>query len=664
MRSGSPSDNLLELGDRRVKPWTTRSNQLPDRQLIQVCVKSRQDHPPLPAPIKRSQVDGTALVRRRMRLIRLMDSRSPGRSTMTAHRLARSVLLVLGALALDPASAAVVTNASDTYRTGWYPDQASLTPGLVASTAFAQRFSTPIQGQVYAQPLVANNTLFVATEENWIYRLDPETGQVQWSEQVAPPWNPADIGCDDLTPWIGITGTPVIDTATNTAYFFSKTYAIGTSGPATWYAHAVDIITGNERPGFPVEIKGTAENGGQVFDATQELQRPGLLLLDGVVYAAFGGICDISPWQGWVVGVATSGQLKAMWTSHATLDGDGAAIWQSGGGLISDGKGRILFATGNGGAPTSPIPGSRPPADLGESVVRLAVQTDGTLQAADFFTPYDALNMDNLDLDLGSGGPMAFPDAYFGTATHPHLAIEVGKTGTVYMLDRDNLGGCQNGPLATDNVINEISSIGVWSRPSVWPGDGGFVYFPTNDRPLQFFQYGLDAEGKPTLTLAGTSSDAFGFGSSATIVTSNGTASGSALVWVIYMPDGTGANAELRAYDPIPSGGTGVLSYSAPVRTASKFNPPGAANGRIYVGARDGNVLMFGPTLVSLIVDQTTSAGSVHLQWSGGNAPYTLERAEDPDFKVNPTVLLDHQTVTSFDDPVLGDAQNYYYRVR
>src|SRR5262249_13316618 len=161
-----------------------------------------------------------------------------------------------------------------------------------------------------------------------------------------------------------------------------------------------------------------------------------------------------------------------MWTTRATLGGDGAAIWQSGGGLVSDGPGRILFATGNGGSPTSPIPGSSPPDDLGESVVHLTVQLDRTLRAVDFFTPHDADVLDLSDLGLGSGGLMALPNAYFGTLAHPHLAIEVGKTGLVYMLDRDDLGGCQEGPLGTDNVINEIETTGgVWSRPSVWPGD-------------------------------------------------------------------------------------------------------------------------------------------------------------------------------------------------
>jgi hypothetical protein len=575
------------------------------------------------------------------------------------------VLSALASLVATPASAVIVTNASDTYRTGWYPDQASLTPALVAGPGFMQRFATPIQGQIYAQPLVANNTLFVATEMNWIYRLDPETGQIVWSRQVGPPWNPGDIGCGDLVPWVGITGTPAINTATNTAYFFSKTYVSGTSGPAAWFAHGVDIITGKERLGFPVAITGAAQNGGQLFDATHELQRPGLLLMDGVVYAAFGGHCDFSPWQGWIVGVSTLGRIKAMWTARATLGGDGAAIWQSGGGLISDAPGQIIATTGNGGSPLTPTPGGSPPVDLGESVVRLAVQTDGTLQATDFFTPHDADTMDQFDLDLGSGAPMAFPDAYFGTAAHPHLAVEVGKSGIVYLLDRDNLGGCA-GTGGTDNVINETntSCCGVWSRPSVWPGDGGYVYFPTDTSPLQFFRYGLDAAGKPALTLAGASSDNFGFGSSATIVTSNGTQSGSALVWVVHMQNGSGANAELRAYDPVPSGGVGVLRYSALVGTGTKFNPPGAANGRIYVGAADGTVRMFGPPLIRLDLGENAGTGSIHLQWSGGNPPYTLERAEDPDFKTNPTVLLDHQPTTTFDDPVLGDGKTYYYRVR
>ncbi|HEX4825788.1 MAG TPA: hypothetical protein VFV19_15915 [Candidatus Polarisedimenticolaceae bacterium] len=574
--------------------------------------------------------------------------------------------IIIAAIALTipaAAHAAGVTNAADDRRTGWYPDEASLSPSFVAGAGFVQQFSTPVEGQVYAQPLVINRSLFVATEENWIYRLDPESGAILWSRQVAPPWNPADIGCGDLTPWIGITGTPVVDESTNTAYFFSKTYASGTSGPAAWFAHAVDLITGDERPNFPVEISGTAQNSPQMFDADDELQRPGLLLMNGIVYAGFGGHCDIAPWQGWIAGVSTSGVLKALWTSRGTLGGNGAAIWQSGGGLVSDGAGRIIVATGNGGSAGAQIPSNAPPADLGEAVARLNVQADGTLAAADFFSPWNGPAMDVADADLGSGGPIALPDAYFGTTGHPHLALEIGKQGILYVLDRDVLGGCQQATHKKDDVINEISGLtGVWARPSCWPGDGGYVYFPTNAAPLRVMKYGLDSRSNPTFTLVASSTDNFGFGSSSTVVTSNGTTSGSALVWTVFMPDGSGVNAALRAYDAVPSAGAPVLRYSAPVGTASKFNPPGIGFGRVYVGARDGHVLGFGPVPIQIHADK--AGGSLHLSWTGGNAPFTLRRAEDPDFKVNPVTLVDHQAVTSFDDPALSDGKTYYYDVR
>jgi len=572
--------------------------------------------------------------------------------------------------------AQIVTNAADPARTGWYSDEASLTPALVSGANFATRFETVLTGSVYVQPLVANNTLFVVTEQNWAARLDPETGRVQWSRQLEVPWNPADIGCNDLTPWVGTTGTPAIDVSTNTAYFFSKTYASGTSGAAAWDAHAIDIITGNERPGFPVRIHGTATNNPQqLFDPTQQMQRPGVLLMNGVFYGGFGSHCDIPPWQGWVVGVSVSGQIKVMWDDRSGSDPAGGGIWQSGGGLVSDGPGSIIFASGNGGDPGSPIPGNTPPADLADCVVRLQVQGDGTLTATDFFAPYDAAtNLEPNDIDLGSATPVALPSAYFGTATFPRLIAMIGKQGYLYVMNRDSFGGCQEGPGNTDNVINRIGLIGgVWSRPAVWPGDGGYLYFPTespgntaNEPGYWFFamKYGLDGGGKPTFTTAGRSSDTFGFGSGAPVVTSNGTASGTALVWAEFDQGASGTNAQLRAYDPIPQSSTMPLRFSTGIGTSSKFASPGIAYGRVYVGNRDGHVLSFGPPLIQLTVDKSKATGSVTLQWTGGNPPYTLTRAQDADFKVNPTTLVDHQPVTSASDPVLNDGLSYFYIVR
>jgi hypothetical protein len=517
-----------------------------------------------------------------------------------------------------PAWGEGITNAGDDLRTGWYPSEPSITPELVSGGTFGQMWSSPVAGQVYAQPLLENGTLVVATESNKVYGLNPATGALKWSKplDLGTPWNASDIGCGDLTPTIGVTATPVIDRATNIAYMTHKTYASGSSGPARWYMDAVSVTSGVEEPGFPVQLSGKAQNAeGQTFQPTTQLQRPGLLLLEGVIYAAFGSSCDIPPWQGWVFGVSTGGVVKARWV--ADQSGDGAGIWQSGAGLTSDGPGNILLSTGNGEAPTTPAPGSSPPANLGESIVRLQVQANGSLKPTDFFAPFDAASLDTWDADFASGGVTGLPQEYFGTQAIPHLAVAVGKDGYVYLLNRDNLGGIGQGPSGSDKVVQRIGPYGgVWSRPGAWPGEGGWVYIPTasggnsaggSSGNLRVYQYGLSGTGSPTLSLRATSSEAFGFGSSAPIITSDGTSPGSALVWIVWAPNGEGTGAQLRAYDPIPVNGEPVLRWSAPVGTSAKFAIPGVGAGRLYVGTRDGHVLAFGSPVTPVLSGPATT---------------------------------------------------------
>jgi hypothetical protein len=524
----------------------------------------------------------------------------------TTRRRMRGALVLCAFLWLAATSSAFasgITNSGDDLRTGWYPNESSISPQLVSGGTFGQLWSAPVSGQVYAQPLLANGALLVATEDNEVYSLDPATGAENWSTLLGTPWNASDIGCEDLAPTIGVTGTPVIDSTTNTAYLTHKTYLSGHAGAARWYMDAIDVATGAERSGFPVELSGTAQNApAQSFQPTAELQRPGLLLMNGVVYAAFGSDCDHPVWQGWVFGVSTAGVTKARWVADAT--GEGAGIWQSGAGLTSDGSGNILLSTGNGGAPTTPTAGKTPPPNLGESIVRLQVQGDGSLKATDFFAPFDASSLDGWDADFASGGVTGLPAEYFGTTAIPHLAVAVGKDGYVYLLNRDNLGGIAQGPSGSDNVVQRIGPFGgVWSRPGVWPGDGGWVYIPTasgGNSPsgsagnLRVYQYGLSGTGSPTLSLRATSSEEFGFGTGAPVITSEGTTSGTALVWTIWMPNGGGVGAQLRAYDPIPVEGHPVLRWSASIGQGSKFSTPGVGAGRLYVGTRDGHVLGFG----------------------------------------------------------------------
>jgi HYDIN/CFA65/VesB-like, Ig-like domain/PQQ-like domain len=522
-------------------------------------------------------------------------------------RVCLFVALLSGAgLALvATASAAVVTNANDALRTGWYPDEGSITPSLVSGPTWGQLWSQPVDGQVYAQPLLApSGTLIVTTEKDNVYGLDPATGSQKWMDDLAPngPWDPADVGCSDLVPFRGSTATPVIDTSTNTVYLTYKTYDANHS--AVWFMDARDVTSGAERSGFPVQLSGSANNDPSLtFNAQHQDQRAGLLLMNGVVYAGFGSLCDTSPFQGWVFGVSTSGQIKARWVS--VRSGDGGGVWQSGVGLSSDGSGSILLTTGNGGAPTAPAPGASPPASCGECAIRLHVQSDGTLQPVDFFAPFDAAQLDQFDSDFGSGGVVGLPDQYFGTASTSHLALAVGKEGYVYLLNRDDLGGYQQGAGGGDDVVDRQGPFGaVFGRPGIWPGDGGYIYVATSccqngGGNLDVYQYGLNTSGNPALSEIATSADVFGFGSGSPVVTSNGTTSGSALVWIIWAANRQGNGGQLRAYDPIPVNGQPVLRWSASIGNATNYSTPGVGAGRLYVGTRDGKVLAFGSPVSS-----------------------------------------------------------------
>jgi outer membrane protein assembly factor BamB len=525
-------------------------------------------------------------------------------------RWSLALALALGAIAALAGTAAAegVTGAADDLRTGWYPDEPALTPAAVSGGGFQQVFKASLQGQIYAQPLTADGTLLVVTEDDRAYGLDPNSGGIRWEDQLGTPVNSSEapIECTDLSPHIGITGTPVIDASGGIAYFVSNSYISGSSGPIAWYMHALRLADGHEAPGFPVQISGHAQNLPTVeFKATQELQRPALLLMNGVIYAAFGSHCDKTPYQGWIAGVTTGAQLVTLWASARS----GASIWQSGGGLVSDAPGQILLATGNdSGAPGEGDPpkgpGTTPPEGrLGESVVRAHATPTGGLTATDFFSPFNSAQLDENDVDLGSGAPIALPSPYFGTAAVPHLLVQVGKQGYVYVLNRDRLGGMGQGPGGSDQVVQRLGPYGgVWDGSAVWPGEGGYLYIPGvngGSDHLRFFKNGVDeATGEPALSLAATSSEPFAFGSGAPIVTSNATTSGSAVVWINRCTHYACSEGELVAYAPVPVGESLHALWRAPLGAATKFSRPDASDGHIYVGNHEGALLAFsGPAL-------------------------------------------------------------------
>jgi hypothetical protein len=251
-------------------------------------------------------------------------------------RLSLAVVLGAGMLtvgtvtALRPTSARAdeVTASQDNLRTGWDPNEPGLTPGRRRRELRAA-FSTSVNGQVYAQPVVAGLTVIVATENDWVYGLNAATGAVNWSVSLGTPWPAASVGCRDLTPNFGVTGTPVYDPSNGTVYLVSQVVPPGSDSyhPA-FYMHALNAQTGAEQPGWPVQIQGDPVNTPtHPFNAFSSLQRPGLLLMGGSVYAAFGGHCDFTPYVGTVAAVNTSTQALTMWADESGVTQTKAGIW-------------------------------------------------------------------------------------------------------------------------------------------------------------------------------------------------------------------------------------------------------------------------------------------------------------------------------------------------
>jgi LGFP repeat/Abnormal spindle-like microcephaly-assoc'd, ASPM-SPD-2-Hydin len=408
-----------------------------------------------------------------------------------------------------------------------------------------------------------------------------------------------------------VTSTPVYDPTTDSVYVLAKVNDGPDAAHPSWYTHALNPATGLERPGWPMTIRGAPSNDPvHPFNPATAAQRPGLLLLDGVVYAGFASHCDHGPYVGYVVGVSTvTARQTTMWSTEAGSSYSEGGIWQSGGGLVSDGPGRILLTTGNGVSPP-PGPGSSPPPTLAESVARLAVGADGNLSAVDYFSPYNNVTLDQDDTDLGSGGPMALP-AGFGTSSHPRLMVQAGKDGRVFLLDRDDLGGTAQGPAGVDAVVSVSGPYqGVWGHPAFWGGAGGYVYTVENGGYLRAHKYVVTGDGSPALASAGTSRDAFGLLPGSPVVTSVGTTPGSALVWVIHAPAADGEWAELSAYDAVPVDGVLALRFSAPIGVSTKFSMPATEGGRVYVGTRDGRVIGFGAPTTAALTGPPADLGS------------------------------------------------------
>jgi outer membrane protein assembly factor BamB len=491
----------------------------------------------------------------------------------------------------------------DFERTGWNSSETTLTQTNVASSSFGKLFATSVDGEVYAQPLFASavsipgqgthDVVYAATENDSVYALDAATGAKLWHADYADAANglepvPAgDVSCGFIVPTFGITGTPVLDRATSTLYFVVTAKQTGGSGAYHHYLHAVDMTTGIDRPGSPVDIQGSVRGARfsvATFDPQWQYNRPGLLLRGGVIYIGFGSYCDLhkSTAHGWLFAYSAGrlAQLGEFNTSPEASDAL-ASLWAGGYGIASDDDGRIFFATGNGDF------NGNSGGDLwGDTVMKMS----STLGVLDYFTPYNQAFMRENDQDLGSGGPMVLP-AQAGPI--PDLMVEVGKTRDLYLIDREKMGGYTPG--GPDDIVQVITGA-VGTSHGVWGGPGYFVS-PTG-QPTVFYCGGADhlkafalmTSPKTELVLDGQSSMTYGGeGGAVPNVSSNGQAAGSDVVWAVERPFGAyNPREELTAFAADDLGRQLVDTSAGPWSHNSQTFPVATViSGRVFVGGDD-----------------------------------------------------------------------------
>jgi len=492
----------------------------------------------------------------------------------------------------------VFTYRNDNARTGQNTNEPTLSPATVDATHFGKKFTQPIDGYGYAEPLYVpgvavpnmgtHNLVYVATEHDSVYAFDADTEQaavwqVSFLSAGATPVPPADTGeTGDLVPEMGITSTPVIDPVSGTLYVVANTKE---PGPKYVYRlHALDVATGAEKFGGPVAIQATiagtgADNvGGMVtFDPLHDLQRPALLLSGGVVYIAFGDHGDKFSWHGWVLGY-DAGSLAQKYVFCTSPDADEASIWQSGAGVAADSAGNLYAETGNGSFDAQN--GGR---DFGMTLLKLSPAA----AVLDWFTPHNQEGLSGADIDLGSAGPLVLPDQ---VGPHPHLVVGSGKPGVLYLVDRDQMGHF-NG--AGDTQIVQTVSVkpntagtlaGIFATPAYW---NGRVYVAAVDDNLKAFTLAASMLSPAPVS---QSTQAFVFPGGTLTVSSQGTSAG--IVWLLegagYSPT---APAILYAYDATDLTKQLYTSSDAAggrdtAGLAVKFAVPTVFNGHVYVATQ------------------------------------------------------------------------------
>ena len=490
-----------------------------------------------------------------------------------------------------------------------------LTPAKVAGSGnFDTLFTQPMVGVSYGQPLyvsnltmadgTTHNVVFAATQHCMLYAFDaddkdPTKGndKPRWVKTLfdpntsyPPPQKDSDnshrdgypgtISSGDIKPELGITTTPVIDLPSKTLFVVTKLVA---SADLSFhqFLHAIDITSGNERPGSPVKIyttfPGLTDTGESPdthtipFNAQNQHLRAAMALDHGLLYLTYASHGDHTPYHGMVLAYDPSSlTLVKKFIASNVGSGSNCGIWMAGASPGFDDTGNLYVMTGNGSW-SHDNNGD----NWSHTFVKLTPDTFNITKSnpLNWFTPYNWSDLNNGDRDLGAGGPLLLPDQ---AGPHPHLVLGAGKEGSIYVVDRDAMGGI-NTAQNNNNIVQVVPSTAAGFYNTVGYFNGCIYYAAGGDKLTQrAVGYNVSGPGTYVSTTPTRSDDPVGFRGATPFISSNDLNDG--IVWVL--------SGGLRAYDaksvagkPIYQSGTSVDGVSCDV---AKFGVPTVANGKAY----------------------------------------------------------------------------------
>ncbi len=625
-----------------------------------------------------------------------------------------------------------------------------LTTSSVNTSQFQKQFTTPVDGQVYAQPLYVagvnitsgtqqgvHNVVYVATEHDSIYAIDSNGGNILWQRSFLDlantsvnmlnatsitPEPSGDTGSTDLTPDVGITSTPLIDPATNTIFVLAKSKQLITPSGQSQQTHYVqtlyavsiqsgailrstivgDTINNNGvytyRTTADPYTLGTGDGAISVsgqsrvyFNAQREFSRSAILMADGRIFLSFASHGDNGPYHGWMLSYDPA-TLTLNGALNTTPNGGLGGIWMGGGAPSVDSSGNIYAITGNGTFNTNAsnfgtnYSGLPKDANYGDAFIKVTLDTTHNsatnenangwgLQITDFFSPFNNSTLNQGDVDLGSGGATVLPSSAGGSVP---LLVGAGKSGTIYLINRNNMGGFNP---STDNVVQEAALTGT-------TGINGSLNTPGYFNNTLYYFPGYGGDGRAYTVSNGLIASSYISHTADTIGSLDGTLSISAngatngIVWVLDR----GSNL-LKAYradnlnTQLWTSGSAANNRDQIPGQVTKFSVPTVADGLVFVGssatinnAGVGYLTTYGPptpptsppAAPSGLTAAAPSYNLAHLTWidnSSNEDQFLVERSSN-----NGTTWTQIGTTTSnaetYDDTTVLATTTYQYRVR